>query len=82
MALEQELATYKSKLPELTASEGKYVLIQGDTVVDVYGTYEDAIKEGYAKFNLEPFLVKQIQSIEYVQFISRLVPPCPTSHAR
>jgi hypothetical protein len=82
MALEKELATYKSKLPELAVNEGKYVLIHGDTVVDVFGTYEDAIKEGYGKFNLEPFLVKQIQSIEHVQFISRLLPSCPTSHAK
>ena len=83
MALETELATYKSKLPELVAgnNEGKFVLIHGTDVVDVYGTYEDAIKEGYAKFRLEPFLVKQVQAIEQVQFISRLV-PCHTLHAR
>jgi hypothetical protein len=76
MALEQELQTYKAKLPELKASEGKFVLIRGDEVVDVFGTYEDAIKEGYSRFKLEPFLVKQIHSIEQVQFISRLVDPC------
>jgi hypothetical protein len=76
MALEQELQTYKAKLPELKASEGKFVLIHGDELVDVFGTYEDAIKEGYSRFKLEPFLVKQIHSIEQVQFISRLVDPC------
>lgn len=75
MALETELATYKSKLPELIAgnNERKFVLIHGVDVVDVYGTYEDAIKEGYSKFGLEPFLVKQIQAIEQVHFISRLM---------
>ena len=84
MALERELETYKRKLPELIAdnSEGKYALIHGDDVVDVLGTYEDAIKEGYTKFGLEPFLVRQIQSAEQVHFISRLLSPCPTSHAR
>jgi hypothetical protein len=81
VALERELEVYKSKLPELLANEGKYVLIHGDDVVDTYGTYEDAIKEGYAKFKLAPFLVKQIQSIEQIHFISRLL-PCPTSPAR
>jgi hypothetical protein len=80
MALEQELQTYKAKLPELKASEGKFVLIHGDEVVDVFGTYEDAIKEGYSRFKLEPFLVKQIHSIEQVQFISRLVDPCTAPH--
>lgn len=79
--LERELATYKRKLPELAAEEGKFVLIQGDNVVDTYGTYEDALKEGYAKFKLTPFLVRQIHSIEQVQFVSRLL-QCHTSHVR
>ncbi len=76
MALERELATYKNKLPELTQHEGKYVLIHGDDVVDVYTSYEDAMKEGYAKFGTkDPFLVKQIHSIEQVHFVSRFANP-------
>lgn len=75
MALEKELETYKRKLPELKALEGKFVLIHGDEVVDTFSAYEDAIKEGYSKFKLEPFLVKQISSIEQAQFISRFVDP-------
>ncbi len=83
MALEKELQTYKTKLPELLANEGegKYALIHGDDLVDVFGTYEDAIREGYAKFNLTPFLVKQIQTMEHVQFVSRLL-PCHISPAK
>ncbi|HLH16532.1 MAG TPA: hypothetical protein VKX45_04900 [Bryobacteraceae bacterium] len=73
MALERELQTYKQRLPELLQNEGKFVLIHGDDIVDVYGTYEDALKEGYARFGLDPFLVKQIQSVEQIHFISRLV---------
>jgi hypothetical protein len=73
MALERELQTYKQRLPELLQNEGKFVLIHGDDIVDVYGTYEDALKEGYARFKLEPFLVKQIESIEQIHFISRLI---------
>ena len=76
MALEKELATYQSKLSELKENEGKFVLIHGSDVIDVFGTYEDAVKEGYARFKLEPFLVKQIQSVEQVHFISRLLDPC------
>lgn len=75
MALEKELETYKAKLPEFKGSEGKFVLIKGDEVVGTFSSYEDAIKEGYAKFKLEPFLVKQIQTIEQVQFVTRLVAP-------
>ena len=84
MALERELQAFRKSLPKLIAdgSEGKYALVHGDDVVDVFGTYEDAIKEGYAKFGLDPFLVKQIQAVEQVQFISRPLYPCHTSHVR
>jgi hypothetical protein len=80
MALEKELQTYKNKLPELKAQEGKFVLVHGDTIVDTFTSYEDAMKEGYVKFGLDkPFLVKQIRALEQVQFISRLMNPCHTS---
>jgi hypothetical protein len=80
MALETELETYKTKLPELLADEGKFVLVHGDKIIDVYGTYEDAIKAGYSRFGLTPFLVKQVESIDQVQFISPFV-SCHTSHS-
>ncbi len=75
MPLEKELETYKKKLPELKTHEGKFVLIHDEQVVDTFSSYEDAIKEGYSKFKLEPFLVKRISSIEQVQSISRFVEP-------
>ena len=79
MALEKELETYKLKLPELKAEEGKFVLIQGPKVVGTYTSYEDAVKEGYSTFGPNtPFLVKQIQAIEQAHFISRFVDPCHT----
>jgi hypothetical protein len=76
MALEKELAVYAAKLPELKEHEGKFVLIHGDAAIDFFAAYEDAIKIGYDKFGLDPFLVKQIQTIEPAQFVSRLVDPC------
>ena len=75
MALEKELATYHAKLPELKADEGKYVLIHGNDVAGIFTSGEDAIKIGYEKFKLDPFLVKQIQTIERTEFISRFVEP-------
>lgn len=75
MALEKELATYKTKLAELKGSEGKFVLIHGTDVIDTFTSYEDAIKEGYSRFKLEPFLVKQINAMEQVQFVTRFVVP-------
>ncbi len=75
MALEKELEVFKAKLPELTGQEGKFALVHGDKFVDVFGTYEDALKEGYKLFKLDPFLVKQIQTVERVQFITRISAP-------
>jgi hypothetical protein len=74
MALERELAAYKAKLEELKAQAGKYVLIHGDNVIDTYSAYDDALKEGYEKFGLEPFMVKRIEVIEQAHFISRFAP--------
>lgn len=83
MALEKELETYKAKLSELLAHEGKFVLIQGAEVFGTYTSYEDAIQEGYSKFGVQkPFLVKQIQAMEQAHFISRFFEPCPTSPSR
>ena len=83
MALEKELQTYQSKLPELKAHEGKFVLIQGDQVIDIYSAYDDALKVAYAKFGVNtPFLVKQIRALEQVQHISRLFDPCLTSQSK
>ncbi len=76
MALENELKTYKNKLSELKKDEGKFVLIHGEEVVDTFTSYEDAIKEGYKLFKLDHFLVKQIHSIEDIQFVSRSINPC------
>ena len=76
MALEKELETYRNNLPELKAeNEGRFVLIKGDQVVDIFSSYDDALKAGYTQFGLQPFLVKKIQAVEQAQFISRFVDP-------
>jgi hypothetical protein len=77
MALEKELATYKRKLPELKDQEGKFALIHQDEVIDFFSTYEDAIKSGYQKYKMSPFLVKQVHTTEPVFFVSRCVVPTP-----
>ena len=80
MALEKELETYKLKLPEWNSQEGKFVLIRGNEVVDFFTSYEDAIKDVYRRFGLDQFLVKQIQAIETVQFITRHLDLSSASH--
>jgi hypothetical protein len=71
MALEKEIETYNRELPKLVDSEGKFVVIQGENVLGVFTSYEDALRIGYEKCGLKPFLVKKIQTIEQVQFFSR-----------
>ena len=76
MALERELRTYEAKKAELEQHQGKYVLIHGDTVVDVIDTYPDAIRQGYRQFGVsDPFLVKRIEIPETAQTITRLLSP-------
>jgi hypothetical protein len=77
MALEKEMETYKVKLPELREHEGKFALVHEDKI-DVFGTYEDALNEGYRRYKLTPFLVRKIEAAETVQFISRYFAACHT----
>lgn len=75
MALERELETYRMNSAALNEHAGKFVLIYGDRVVDYFAAYEDAIKAGYQQFQLQPFLVKQINVVEMLQHITRHVLP-------
>jgi hypothetical protein len=69
--LKQELQTYASHLADLSNQAGKYVLIQDGSVEGTFDTYEDALKVGYSKFKLLPFLVKQISPAERILSFSR-----------
>ncbi len=55
------------------------MVIHGDQVVGLFEAYADAIKKGYDDFGLKPFLVRQVQTVEQSQFISRLVDLCRSS---
>ncbi|HSU13579.1 hypothetical protein [Longimicrobium sp.] len=75
MRLDTEIATYRARLAELGLFEGKFVLIRGAEVIDTFASYEDALRQGYRQFGLDPFLVKQIQTIELVQCIPHVAEP-------
>ena len=70
-SLETELKTYEAQKQKLLADEGKFVVIHGDEVLGVYATYEDALKIGYQRFKLDPFMVKQVAPAERIQFFTR-----------
>ncbi|MCW5621003.1 MAG: hypothetical protein KIS79_07860 [Burkholderiales bacterium] len=77
-ALELELKTYQSLLPTLIGKDdGKFALIKGEELVGVYDSYPDALKIGYEKFGVEPFLVKKISAAEQVGYFTRDIQPCP-----
>jgi hypothetical protein len=75
LPLQTEIDTYNAKLPELLGSVGKFVLIKGAQVEGIYDTYADALKIGYERFKLEPFLVKQIAPSEQIHFFTRELDP-------
>ena len=77
--LRTELETYERERVRLVAEHaGKYVVVHGNAVDSVWDTYEDALKAGYGRFGLEPFLIKQIQSVDQVHFFTRNLMPCPS----
>ncbi len=58
-ALETELATYKRLLPSLLEDQGKYALVFDSELLGTFTSYEDALKIGYEKCGIKPFLVKR-----------------------
>ena len=63
--LEQELKTYQEHKSDLVGkSKGKFVLIKGDQIIEVFENRFDAIRNGYERFGNVPFLVKQIRETE------------------
>ena len=74
-ALAQEMATYRDHLPELLRrQEGQYVLIKGSDVGGVFRDRSEALREGYQRFGVVPFLVRQIVASEPVVYLPNVVP--------
>lgn len=75
--LQKELEAYKKILPSIVDRVGHYALIKGDDLVEIFASYEDALKEGYKRFGIDPFLVKQIEVTQSIHYFSRDLSPCP-----
>lgn len=73
--LEKELKTFdEEKEALLKTSVGKYALLKGKELINVFESQNDAIKAGIEKFGNEPFLVKKIEEIEQkLNFTSNLI---------
>jgi hypothetical protein len=65
--LGKEFETFERELPNLAASEGKFVLVLGDKIIGTFGAYLDALAVGYDQCGLKPFLVKKVEAVEHDQ---------------
>ena len=76
--LSEELKIYEeNKVRLIKEANGKFVLIKGKEIVNIFDTQMDAIKVGIDKFGNEPFLVKKIEEVDQKQnFTSNLI-ICP-----
>ncbi len=75
MVLEKELETYKASIGDWTDHIGEFVLVKAEEVVGFYSSYGDAVQVGYSRFELEPFLVKQVLALEQIHFLPPLMTP-------
>lgn len=66
---ETELETYRRALPEWAGQEGSWTLISGQEIAGVFSSREEATDQGYERFGLAQFLVKQIHQVEPVYFL-------------
>jgi hypothetical protein len=70
--LSKEAALFeKMKSYLFREGQGKYVVIQGETLLSFFDTEEKALREGYQKFGADsPFLVRKVTSDEGVHVFS------------
>jgi hypothetical protein len=59
--IEREVQTLQRDYADILKHAGKYVLIQGNSVVDFFQSYGEAITDGYRRFGLANFLVQPVQ---------------------
>lgn len=73
--LQKEIATYTAQKNVLVGtSRGKFVLIKGEQMLDIFDVKIDAIRQGYERLGDVPFLVKQVVEVETPQnFTSNLL---------
>lgn len=75
--LDKELKAYEKQLPKLLERHrGQYVVIHSGQVAGFFKTYAQAVRYGYKRFDLSPFLVQQVREFEQAAFVS--TGPCST----
>lgn len=73
--LKDEMLAFEAQKERLLATaSNRWVLIRGERVIGLYDTEHQAMTEGYRQFLDRPFLVKRIERVERVHFISSARP--------
>lgn len=78
--LDRELSAFDRELPGLLhnpANKGKFALMHGDTVADLFPDFESCLLAGHTRFGLGKFLVMEVTDTPEVHYFSRNV-PCPS----
>jgi hypothetical protein len=72
LPLEAELDVFEAHLPGWVEREGQHVLIKGEEIVGFFPTREEALVDGFSRFGIVPFLVKQIAQNEPVYTLAHV----------
>lgn len=73
--LDQETRTYQENLAAWKEHEGRFVVIRGTEVAGFFDDYEEALDNGYKRFGVTAFFVKQVRAKPVVHTITRLFAP-------
>jgi hypothetical protein len=74
-SLAEEMATCRAHLPRLvTEDRGRFVLVKGADIAGIFIDRSEAIQEGYRRFGIVPFLVRQITPDEPTVYLPNVVP--------
>ncbi len=74
-AMAEKIATCRNHLPQLLREQtGRFVLIRGANVLGTFAERSAALREGYRRLGVVPFLVRQIGDPEPVVYIPNVVP--------
>ena len=74
-ALTSEITAYCAHLPRrLREHRGQFVLIKGDDVVGIFPDRSTALEDGYRRFGIVSFLVREITDSEPVIYLPNVAP--------
>lgn len=76
----EESSTYEANVEQWAEEHaGEFVLIRGTEVVGFFATNEKALTEGYKRFGIAPFFVRQVTLRGQAHLVSRLAVPAPVT---